>query len=61
MYFFANYLDCPLQYSNECQEAIEGAIKEKEVTRDAFDNYALYVLDEMGVSFEFEEDETEEQ
>lgn len=61
VYFFANYLDCPLQYSNECQEAIEQAIKEKEATRDTFDNYALYVLDEMGVSFEFEEDETKEQ
>lgn len=55
VYFFANYLDCPLQYSNECQEAIEEAIKEKEVTSDDFDNYALYVLDEMGVTFEEEE------
>ena len=50
VYYFANYLDCPLQYSNECQEAIEEAIKEKEATRDDFNNYALYVLDEMGVS-----------
>lgn len=52
VYFYANYPDCPLQYSNECQEAIEQAIKEKEATRDDFNNYALYVLDEMGVTID---------
>lgn len=26
-YYFANYLDCPLQYTNECVEALEKAIK----------------------------------
>ena len=52
VYFFQNYLDCPLQYSTEAQEAIEHAIKEKELTRDDFDTYSQYVLDEMNVSFE---------
>ena len=52
VYFFANYLDCPLQYSTECQEAIEQAIKEKQLTRNDFDNYALYVLDEMYINFD---------
>ena len=52
VHFFANYLDCPLQYSTECQEAIEQVIKEKQLTRDDFDNYALYVLDEMYINFD---------
>lgn len=52
VYYFANYLDCPLQHSTECQETIEQAIKEKELTRNDFDVYALYVLDEMGVNFD---------
>ena len=56
VYFFANYLDCPLQYSNECKEAIEEAIKEKEATAGDFNKYALYVLDEMGVTLEEEEE-----
>lgn len=60
VYFFANYLDCPLQYPFELVEELEQAIKEKEVSRDDFDIYALYVLDEMGVSFDTEE-EIEEQ
>ena len=54
VYFFANYLDCSLQYSNECQEAIEEAIKENQVTREDFDNYALYVLDEMCINFDYD-------
>ena len=54
VYFFANYLDCPLQYSTECQEAIEQAIKEKQLTRDDFDNYALYVLDDMCINFDYD-------
>lgn len=56
VYFFANYLDCSLQYSNECQEAIEQAIQENKATRDDFDNYALYVLDDMNITF-YESDE----
>lgn len=60
VYFFANYLDCPLQYSNECQEAIEEAIKEKEVTKDDFDNYALYVLDDMCINFDYDNTTEEE-
>lgn len=56
VYFFANYLDCPLQYSNEAQEAIETAIKEKELKRDDFNTYSLYVLDEMCINFENEEE-----
>lgn len=52
VYYFANYLNCPLQYSNEAREAIEEAIKEKEVTSNDFEACALYVLDEMGVTFD---------
>lgn len=50
--FFANYLDDPLQYSNEVIEDISKAIKEHEVTREDFDVYAQYVLDEMGIELE---------
>lgn len=49
IYFFANYLDDPLQYSNEAVEDIERAIKGHEATRVDFDKYAQYVLDEMGI------------
>lgn len=49
VYFFANYLDDPLQYSNGVVEDIEQAIKEHKATRADFDEYAQYVLDEMGV------------
>lgn len=49
IYFFANYLDDPLQYSNEAVEDIERAIKGHEATRADFDKYAQYVLDEMGI------------
>lgn len=56
IYFFANYLDCPLQYSNEAQEAIQTTIKEKELKRDDFNTYSLYVLDEMCINFENEEE-----
>lgn len=52
VYFFANYLDDPLQYSNELVEDIKQAIKEHEVTRADFDEYAQYVLDEMGIELE---------
>lgn len=49
IYFFANYLDDPLQYSNEAVEDIERAIKGHEATRADFDKYAQYILDEMGI------------
>lgn len=52
IYFFANYLDDPLQYSNEAVEDIERAIKGHEATRVDFDKYAQYVLDEMGIELE---------
>lgn len=52
IYFFANYLDDPLQYSNEVVEDIKQAIKEHKATREDFDVYAQYVLDEMGVELE---------
>ena len=52
VYFFANYLDDPLQYSNELVEDIEQAIKEHKVTRADFDDYAQYVLNEMGIELE---------
>ena len=52
IYFFANYLDDPLQYPNELVEDIEQAIKEHEATRADFDDYALYVLNEMGIELE---------
>ena len=54
VYYFANYLDCPLQYSTECQEAIEQVIKEKQMTIYDFDNYALYVLDDMHINFNYD-------
>lgn len=47
--FFANYLDDPLQYSDECVEALERAIKENELTRNDFNEYSLYIFDEMGI------------
>ena len=49
VYFFANYLDCPLQYSTECKEALENVIKERQLTEDNFNACALYVLSEMGI------------
>ena len=52
IYFFANYLDDPLQYFYELVEDIEQAIKEHEATRADFDNYAQYVLGEMGIELE---------
>ena len=52
VYFFANYLDDPLQYSDGLVKDIEQAIKEHEATRADFDDYARYVLDEMGISLE---------
>ena len=52
IYFFANYLDDPLQYSNELVEDIEQAIKEHEATRGDFDEYAQYILDEMEIELE---------
>ena len=52
VYFFANYLDDPLQYSNELVEDIEQAIKEHEATRADFDEYAQYVLDEIEIKLE---------
>ena len=52
IYFFANYLDDPLQYSSELVEDIKQAIKEHEVTREDFDVYAQYVLDEMEIKLE---------
>ena len=52
IYFFANYLDDPLQYSNGLVEDIEQAIKEHEATRADFDDYALYVLNEMEIELE---------
>ena len=52
IYFFANYLDDPLQYTDELVEDIEQAIKEHEATRADFDEYAQYVLDEMSIELE---------
>lgn len=52
VYYFANYLDCPIQYSTECQEVLQQTIKEKQLTRDNFNKYALYVLDDMYIKFE---------
>lgn len=51
VYFFVNYLDDPLQYSNKLVEDIEQSIKEHEVTREDFDIYAQYILDEMGIEY----------
>ena len=50
VYFYANYLDCPLQYSTECQEALENEIKERQLTEDNFSACALYVLGEMQIN-----------
>lgn len=52
VYFFANYLDDPLQYPSELVEDIKQAIKEHEVTKEDFDVYAQYVLDEMEIELE---------
>lgn len=52
IYFFANYLDDPLQYPSEPVEDINQAIKEHKVTREDFDLYAQYVLDEMEIKLE---------
>lgn len=52
VYFFANYLDDPLQYPNEVVEDIEQAIKEQEIKKYDFDVYAQYVLSEMGINME---------
>lgn len=50
VYFFANYLDDPLQYPSHLAERLEEEINEKELTKDDFDVFAQYVLDEMGIS-----------
>jgi len=55
VYFFANYLDCPLQYTDEAKKAIETAIKEKQLKKDNFNNYSLYIFDEMYINFEDKE------
>lgn len=52
IYFFANYSDDPLQYSNGLVEDIEQAIKEHKATRADFDEYAQYILDKMGIELE---------
>lgn len=51
VYFFANYLDDPLQYSTEVQELIEDKIKGNNLTENNFNKYALYIFNEMGVAF----------
>lgn len=51
VYFFANYLDDPLQYPTEAAEAIQEAINEQGATQDDFNDFSLYVFDEMGIKF----------
>ena len=48
-YFFSNFIDCPLQYSEECKEAIENALKKKEIAVDELNECTQYVLSEMGI------------
>jgi hypothetical protein len=55
VYYFQNYLDCPLQYSNECKEALEIAIKENQASENDFNKYALIVLNEMHIELNNEE------
>lgn len=52
VYFFANYLDDPLQYTNECQEDIQNKIDSLRLTRNDFNKYSLYVFDTMGIELE---------
>ena len=60
VFFFANYLDDPLQYPSELVEDINQAIKEHDVTRENFDMYALYVLDKMEIGFKDSEETMED-
>lgn len=50
LYFYANYLDCPLQYKEEDAEIILKSLQEKNVNWDDLSDYTQYLLDEMGLS-----------
>lgn len=51
IYFFANYIDCPLQYTNEAQEAVDffmTLVNDDLIDKDEIGNSLRFVIDEMG-------------
>lgn len=57
VYFFQNYLDDPLQYTKECVEVLQNTINERGLKEDDFNNYSLYILEIMGITFNESENE----
>ncbi len=49
-YFFSNYIDCPLQYSEECKKTIMNALKKKKIALKELSECTQYVLNEMGLA-----------
>ena len=52
VYFFANYLDDPLQYSNEVVKDIKQAIEDKGKDNIELNEYSKYILDIMRIEYE---------
>lgn len=50
IYFFANYLDCPLQYKEEDAEKILELLQEKNTNWDDLSDCTQYLLNEMNLS-----------
>lgn len=52
VYFFANYLDDPLQYSDEVVDILERAIEREGKDNIVLNKYSEYILDIMGIEYE---------
>lgn len=56
IYFFANYIDCPLQYSNEAQEAVDFfmtlVVNDDLIDREDIEKPLRFVIEEMGFKVE---------
>ena len=52
VYFFANYLDYPLRYSNEVVKDIKQAIEDKGKDNIELNEYSKYILDIMRIEYE---------
>lgn len=49
IYFYENYIDCPLQYHSEQADTIVELLKRNEVAYEDLNKCTQYVLSEMGV------------
>ena len=52
VHFFANYLDDPLQYSDEVVDILEQAIEKEGKNNIVLNKYSEYILDIMGIEYE---------